>query len=148
MSVSAHRPSSHQSSTDMTTAVDSSESTDETTVMDTVEPTYYSNETVVYADSDDVWCSKTDQFGTLPKFDERCACSNSLFDNKSKECDYFTSLFSADIVQNIVIQTNLYAEQTKATFVMKAGSKVQELEQTRNWDPITANLTPLLACTF
>jgi len=48
MPVSAHRPSSRQSPTDMTTAVDSSESTDETTMMDTVEPNYYSSTTVVY----------------------------------------------------------------------------------------------------
>ena len=53
---SDHRQSRRQSSADMTTAVDSSKSTDETTVMDTVEPNYSSAETVVYADSDYIWC--------------------------------------------------------------------------------------------
>ena len=95
---------------------------------------YSRNETVV--DGNDVWCSKTNQFGTLPEFDEEHACSDVLFDNKSNECDYFRSLFTADTVQNIVNQTNLYAQQTKSKSIRRAGRKVRESGQTKNWNPL------------
>jgi len=93
-----------------------------------------SNEVVV--DGNDVWCSKTDQFATLPEFDEEHACFDVLFDNKSNEFDYFRSLFSDDTVHNIVDQTNLYAQQTRSKYIRRAGYKVWESGQTKNWSPL------------
>ena len=93
------------------------------------------DDTVV--DGNDVWCSTTDQFDTLPEFDDEHACSDVLFDNKSIECDYFRSPFSADIMQNIVDQTNLYAQQERTKYVTRAGRKFQESSQTKNWSPLS-----------
>jgi len=157
---SASRAARRQSSADVTTMKDSSEprpasasraarrqsSADIPAVQDDADSfcsdadgssddNYSRNETVV--DGNDVWCSKTNQFGTLPEFDEEHACSDVLFDNKSNECDYFRSLFTADTVQNIVNQTNLYAQQTKSKYIRRAGCKVRESGQTKNWSPLT-----------
>ena len=90
---------------------------------------YSRNDIVV--DGNDVWCSKTDQFGTLPEFDDEHACSDVLFDNKSIECDYLRSLFNADTMQNIVDQTNLYAQQERSKYVRRAGRKFRESGQTK-----------------
>ena len=101
----------------------------------TSDDSYSEDDTVV--DGNDVWCSKTDQFDTLPEFDDEHACSDVLFDNRSAECDYFRSLFSADIMQNIVDQTNLYAQQERTKYVTRAGRRFQESAQTKNWSPLS-----------
>jgi len=40
-------------------------------------------------------------------------------------------------VQNIVDQTNLYAQLTKSKSVRRAGRKFRESGQTKNWSPLT-----------
>ena len=84
------------------------------------------------------WGHETKCFDFLPSFDYEAPCDMTMLGCNAKELDFFKQVFTDDIVQNIVEQTNLYAEQMKAKSVRKASSKTRVTDVTKHWVPITA----------
>ena len=73
------------------------------------------------SDQDDTgWGDSVSQFDV--QFYDNAPYVRLPVDNRAKECDYFRLLFSNDIVENLVEQTNLYATQPKTKTVLCRGT--------------------------
>ena len=88
------------------------------------------------SDQDDTgWEDSVSQFGM--QFYDKAPYVRSPVDNRAKERDYFRLLFSNDIVENLVEQTNLYATQPKTKTVLCRGTRVHKTLPCQNWTPVT-----------
>ena len=77
------------------------------------------------SDQDDTgWGDSVSQFGM--QFYDKAPYVRSPVDNRAKERDYFRLLFSNDIVENLVEQTNLHATQPKTKTVLCRGTRVHK----------------------
>jgi len=82
------------------------------------------------AESEDGWSSSVSGFCNIPDFDEEPRIESEL-NSTAGDIEYFNLVFTEDVVNNIVTQTNTYAGQSKTYKNRKLGITCNE--PTRNW---------------